>query len=168
LELDRSERSPIFKLHPDSREYLADSEKPSFSYTAMNLVAAADRAPGPGRLSELSMSARRRWKEKADNLKDKSLYRPATLANLAGVLNALSEEDVGLGMPEIEAGQFTLYEVKPRDNLSKISQEHFGTAKFADAIYRLNRDKLENINRIYPGQLLRLPLNAQCACPAQE
>jgi nucleoid-associated protein YgaU len=155
LELDSSERSPIFKLNPNSREYLADSETPS---KAMNLAAAADRSPGPARLSEVSMSARRRWKEKAADLMNRTPYRPGTLNGVANFLNTLSDEDVGLNMPEITAGEFKLYEVKLRDNLSKISEAHFGTVKHANAIYRLNRDKLESIHRIYPGQLLRIPI----------
>ncbi|XSC42474.1 DUF2235 domain-containing protein [Bradyrhizobium sp. RDT10] len=64
LQLDKSPRSPIFKLKPDAREYLEDTAEPGMMYKAMNAVSAADRLPGPSHLFEVSMSARKRWRDK--------------------------------------------------------------------------------------------------------
>jgi nucleoid-associated protein YgaU len=123
----------------------------------MNALVAADRMPGPASLRDVSMSARRRWKERAEDLLDKNLYRPRTLERVSSQLDALSDEDVGLGLPPAETGQFTLYEVKKGDALRKIAKEHLGSADRATEIYALNRDKLEDMDRIYVGQMLRLP-----------
>jgi uncharacterized protein (DUF2235 family) len=157
LELDSSDKTPIYSLKPNSREFLQDSAEPGFFYKAMNAVAAADRMPGPKSLNEVSISARRRWKESATDLLDKLEYRPATLKNVASQLDALSAADVGLGLTSAEEGTYTLYSVKRGDALRKIAKERLGDADRASEIYDLNRDKLESPDLIYVGQVLRLP-----------
>lgn len=157
LELDGSERTPIYGLKPNSREFLQDTAEPGFFYKAMNALAAADRMPGPASINEVSISARRRWKEKADDLLDKKEYRPGTLKNVAAQLDALSAADVGLGLPTAHEGSYTLYLVKRGDALRKIAKEQLGDANKASDIYDLNRDKLESPDLIYVGQTLRLP-----------
>jgi uncharacterized protein (DUF2235 family) len=159
LQLDKSPRSPIFKLTPDACEYLEDAAEPGLMYKAMNAVSAADRLPGPAHLFEVSMSARKRWKHKPENLKDKIAYRPATLNGVADALNALSDDDVGLTVPDLKEGEFTLYDVKTGDNLSEIAKNKLGAGKFWRLIYDANRDKLDHPDRIYVGQVLRIPSN---------
>ncbi|MFZ2158567.1 MAG: DUF2235 domain-containing protein [Bradyrhizobium sp.] len=157
LQLDKSPRSPIFLLRPDAREYLEDTAEPGMMYKAMNAVSAADRLPGPTHLFEVSMSARKRWKDDLLKLKDKASYRPATLNRVANALDALSDTDVGLAVPHLRDGEFTLYDVQTGDNLSEISKEKYGAAKFWPLIYDANRDKLDHPDRIYVGQALRIP-----------
>lgn len=157
LQLDKSPRSPIFKLKPDAREYLEDTAEPGMMYKAMNAVSAADRLPGPSHLFQVSMSARKRWKDKPENLKDKVAYRSATLNRVADALNALSDADVGLTAPNLKEGEFTLYDVKQGDNLSDIAHDQLGASKFWRLIFEANRDKLDHPDRIYVGQALRIP-----------
>ena len=157
LELDKSPRSPIFKLKPDVSEYLEDSENPGVMYKAMNMVSATDRAPGPTHLFEVSMSARKRWKDDPQNLKDKVSYRPTTLSRVSAQLNELTNEDVGLAAPNLKEGEFELYDVKLGDNLSKIAVAKYGDAELWRHIFAANRDKLEHQDRIYVGQALRIP-----------
>jgi uncharacterized protein (DUF2235 family) len=157
LELDKSPRSPIFKLKPDAREYLEDTAEPGLMYKAMNAVSAADRLPGPKHLFEVSMSARKRWKDDPLKLKDKTAYRPATLNRVASALDTLTDTDVGLAVPDLKDGEFTLYDVQTGDNLSTIARQQCGAAKFWPLIYDANRDKLDHPDRIYVGQALRIP-----------
>ncbi len=49
------------------------------------------------------------------------------------------------------------YTVKSGDNLSKISKEMYGDPNRYTAIFEANKPMLTNPDRIYPGQMLRIP-----------
>jgi nucleoid-associated protein YgaU len=49
------------------------------------------------------------------------------------------------------------YTVKPGDTLSRIAQEHLGSANAYMKIFELNKDQLTDPDKIKPGQVLRLP-----------
>jgi LysM repeat protein len=49
------------------------------------------------------------------------------------------------------------YQVVPGDNLSTIAQKTLGDSNRWREIYDVNRDQLSDPNRIYPGQILKLP-----------
>jgi nucleoid-associated protein YgaU len=49
------------------------------------------------------------------------------------------------------------YTVKPGDTLSKIAQQHLGSANAYMKIFELNKDQLSDPDKIKPGQVLRLP-----------
>ena len=49
------------------------------------------------------------------------------------------------------------YIVESGDSLSKIATREYGDAKKWRAIYDANRDKIENPDLIYPGQVLTIP-----------
>ena len=49
------------------------------------------------------------------------------------------------------------YTVKAGDTLSKIAQEHLGSAGAYMKIFDLNKDQLSDPDKIKPGQVLRLP-----------
>ena len=50
-----------------------------------------------------------------------------------------------------------LYTVVAGDTLSHIAQRHYGNANRWPAIFEANRDKLSDPDKIFPGQVLRLP-----------
>lgn len=55
------------------------------------------------------------------------------------------------------APESTFYEVKKGDSLSKIAKAHYGDAmKYMD-IFEANKPMLKDPNKIYPGQVLRVP-----------
>jgi hypothetical protein len=54
----------------------------------------------------------------------------------------------------------TTYTVKAGDTLSKIAKETLGNAGQYMAIFNLNRDQLENPDKIQPGQVLKIPQHA--------
>jgi nucleoid-associated protein YgaU len=56
--------------------------------------------------------------------------------------------------PEPEA---TMYTVRSGDSLSKISKAHYGDAMKYMTIFEANKPMLKNPDRIYPGQVLRIP-----------
>jgi len=49
------------------------------------------------------------------------------------------------------------YTVKPGDTLSKIAREVYGSASKYPVIFEANKPMLTNPDRIYPGQVLRIP-----------
>ncbi|GGY53865.1 peptidoglycan-binding protein LysM [Parvularcula lutaonensis] len=51
----------------------------------------------------------------------------------------------------------TMYEVKPGDTLSKIAKEHYGDASKYPVIFEANKPMLSDPDKIYPGQVLRIP-----------
>lgn len=163
LELDGSDHSRIFELAPDYRDYLANSPppaKPGIGDLVMGLMPQADRSPGPQELYEVSTSARQRWLDAPDHLRDKAQYRPPTLSNVAAALNALDPHVLGVGDPAHESGTFILYQVQRDDTLSGVAFKFYNDTQKWPEIFAANRDKLESPDRIYIGQSLRIPQSA--------
>ena len=55
------------------------------------------------------------------------------------------------------AAQSRFYQVKPGDTLSKIAKEVYGDANAYQQIFEANRPMLSDPDKIYPGQMLRIP-----------
>ena len=64
------------------------------------------------------------------------------------------EEDILVEQVEPEA-QF--YTVVKGDNLSKIAKMHYGDANKYPLIFEANKPMLKHPDKIYPGQMLRIP-----------
>jgi nucleoid-associated protein YgaU len=61
-------------------------------------------------------------------------------------------------MEVVEPGpSATFYTVKKGDTLSAIAQQQYGDAGKYPKIFEANRPMLEHPDRIYPGQVLRIP-----------
>lgn len=74
------------------------------------------------------------------------------LGNHAGI--ATVDDRISVVVPEPEA-QF--YEVQPGDSLSKISKKYYGDAMKYNVIFEANTPMLTHPDKIYPGQVLRIP-----------
>ena len=55
------------------------------------------------------------------------------------------------------AGESKFYTVKSGDTLSKVSKEFYGDPNRYNAIFEANKPMLEHPDKIYPGQVLRIP-----------
>jgi uncharacterized protein (DUF2235 family) len=157
LVLDPQDSSRIFELKPDYTEFIENSTEQSLYYRLANRFVAADRLPGPAALHEVSMSVRRRWLEDPKKLKDGAPYRPATLNRVKPELEKLNPADFGLGEAADGNAQYTMYQVKRGDSLRAIAKEFLGSAAAFDRIFKANLNKLDSPDRIYPGQMLRIP-----------
>lgn len=51
----------------------------------------------------------------------------------------------------------TTYTVAKGDTLSHIAKEHYGKASKWQVIFEANRDQLSDPDKIYPGQVLKIP-----------
>lgn len=49
------------------------------------------------------------------------------------------------------------YTIAKGDTLSKIAKEHLGNANAWKQIYEANRDVIDDPDRIFPGQVIKLP-----------
>jgi len=58
---------------------------------------------------------------------------------------------------ELAAPAATFYTVQGGDSLSKIAKEHYGDPSKYPAIFEANKPMLEHPDKIYPGQVLRIP-----------
>ena|SRR5687767_3344674 len=75
-----------------------------------------------------------------------------TLGNNMGV----SKVDDRMTVVKTEP-QATFYEVKSGDTLSKIAKAHYGDAMKYNSIFEANKPMLKDPDKIYPGQVLRIP-----------
>jgi nucleoid-associated protein YgaU len=72
--------------------------------------------------------------------------------NVAGVAKVNNMMSVDQSAPEA-----TYYTVVSGDTLSKISKTNYGDANKYMAIFEANKPMLSDPNKIYPGQVLRIP-----------
>ena len=47
--------------------------------------------------------------------------------------------------------------IEKGDTLSKIAKQHFGNANAWKQIFEANRDTIDDPDRIFPGQVIKLP-----------
>lgn len=78
-----------------------------------------------------------------------------TLGNVEGVASV--SDDVVVTNPEPES---VFHEVKKGDTLSKIAKEVYGDPMKYPVIFEANKPMLEHPDKIYPGQILRIPPQA--------
>ena len=74
------------------------------------------------------------------------------VGNHAGI--GVVDDQIEVTNPEPEAVYYT---VKSGDTLSKIAKEHYGKASKYPVIFEANRPMLEHPDKIFPGQVLRIP-----------
>ncbi|MEM7048580.1 MAG: peptidoglycan-binding protein LysM [Acidobacteriota bacterium] len=72
--------------------------------------------------------------------------------NVDGV--ARVDDRMVVEVPEPEA---VFYTVKSGDSLSKIARDHYGNAGKYPVIFEANKPMLTDPDKIYPGQVLRIP-----------
>lgn len=77
------------------------------------------------------------------------------VGNVQGVARVDDQMTVEASAPTEPAATF--YTVQAGDTLSKIAKQHYGNANAYMKIFEANRPMLANPDKIYPGQVLRIP-----------
>lgn len=150
LEMDIGPDSRMGGLFPDWTQSIDNMSKPKKSLMS---ALAADRA-GPTALWEVSPSARRRWRAPAAALGE-GLYRPGSLAKLTDALQSEADESPDLLPPQ--GAEFREHTVVAGDTLSKIARREYGDAALYTRIFAANRDKIDDPDEIFVGQVIRIP-----------
>lgn len=75
----------------------------------------------------------------------------------AGNHEGISEVESHIEIEDDNHPESKFYEVKSGDTLSKIAQEFYGEASKYPQIFNANRPMLKDPDKIYPGQVLRIP-----------
>ena len=82
-------------------------------------------------------------------------------ALIAGnVKGVASVDDDGLKVQSDQpapAKATTYYTIQSGDSLSKIAKEHYGDPNAYNKIFEANREVIEDPDKIYPGQQIRIP-----------
>lgn len=78
-----------------------------------------------------------------------TVQEPAGEAVIQGISQAT--------VPEVTANKVTTYKVEMNDTLQKISIKVYGTSNKWKDIYEANKDQLKSPDRIYAGQILKIP-----------
>ncbi|GAB3100683.1 LysM peptidoglycan-binding domain-containing protein [Lysobacter terrae] len=68
-----------------------------------------------------------------------------------------STEEITGGSGGTGGGGEMTYTVVKGDTLSHIAKEHYGKASKWQVIFEANRDQLDDPDKIYPGQVLKIP-----------
>jgi len=75
--------------------------------------------------------------------------------NIAGVGSVDDQLTIAAGAPAATAAQFVT--VEKGDTLSAISKRVYGDPNKYQKIFDANKPMLKDVNKIYPGQVLRIP-----------
>ena len=75
--------------------------------------------------------------------------------NISGIAKVV--DNLTVAEPAAELAETNFYDVKPGDNLSKISKEVYGDPNKYQAIFEANEPMLSHPDKIYPGQKLVIP-----------
>ena len=91
----------------------------------------------------------------------KSVAAKEKAALIAGnVKGVASVHDDGLKVQSDQpapAKATTYYTIQSGDSLSKIAKEHYGDPNAYNKIFEANREVIEDPDKIYPGQQIRIP-----------
>ena len=80
--------------------------------------------------------------------REKAILAAGNVQNVSSVNDSITVDS-----PEPESRMYT---VKSGDSLSKIAQEMYGNGDYMK-IFEANKPLLSDPNKIYPGQMLRIP-----------
>jgi nucleoid-associated protein YgaU len=84
------------------------------------------------------------------------------VGNIEGVGSV--DDQITVTGPVVAAARFVV--VKKGDTLSAISLAVYGNANQYNKIFEANKPMLKDVNKIYPGQTLRIPSNTtSCRLP---
>ncbi|QNP41940.1 LysM peptidoglycan-binding domain-containing protein [Lysobacter solisilvae (ex Woo and Kim 2020)] len=70
---------------------------------------------------------------------------------------ASSTEEITGGSGGTGGAGETTYTVAKGDTLSHIAKDHYGKASKWQVIFEANRDQLDDPDKIFPGQVLKIP-----------
>jgi nucleoid-associated protein YgaU len=91
--------------------------------------------------------------------REKIVLAVGNVHGVAKVEDKITVAGAGAAAPSAaeSQAQSKFYTVQKGDTLSKVSKEYYGDPNRYNAIFEANRPMLEDPDKIYPGQVLRIP-----------
>jgi nucleoid-associated protein YgaU len=135
----------------------------------MSKLPTGPRSPGPDCAADVSPSAVARWREPAERLPERKLYRPQTLSSVTAELDAIvaaGAENEARSDQHLQEAQTpptarptmgAHYTVVRGDTLRGLALKAYHDATKADAIMEANSAILSDPDRVYIGQVLYIP-----------
>lgn len=74
--------------------------------------------------------------------------------NIQGVKDVAADQ---LKAPP-QTGKVEYYTIQSGDTLSAIAKKYLGNASAYNVIFEANREVIQDVNKIYPGQKIRIPI----------
>ncbi len=141
-------------LKDKGKKVSADAPEPS-AQQIQNEVA---RAMG-GAITDLGVFYSKGKATLQGQARDYAAKQKATLVagNIAGVEQVDDNLTVASNEPEAKA---TFYTIEKGDSLSKIAKAHMGDANKWRELFEANKEVVEDPDKIYPGQQIRIPADA--------
>ena len=78
---------------------------------------------------------------------------------IAGNVQGVAEVDAAKVQAPAEKEKVDYYIIQSGDNLSKISKHFYGDANKYNRIFEANREVIKDVDKIFPGQKIRIPLD---------
>jgi len=164
LKFDVSPTSRIYESKPDYRVALHNSD-PSNDEGMGAKLPKKSRSSRPVYIGEVHQSAINRWSHPSPNELDGGQYRPDTLAGLSKELDAAKSKtqvehksEGGLKAFTSKQQDVVFHTVVRGDTLSKLAQKYLGNGRLFDEIFELNKGLVSNPDRIFVGQILKIPV----------
>lgn len=89
----------------------------------------------------------------SDEIREKVIL---AIGNVEGIASVDDQMEVEVVSRNVTAGS-QFHTVQSGDSLSKIAKQYYGNAMKYPAIFEANKPMLESPDKIYPGQVLRIP-----------
>lgn len=167
LKFDVSATSRIYESKPDYRVALHNSDPSKDEGLGANLPKKS-RLTRPNHIGEVHQNAINRWNHPTSDDLDGGQYRPDTLVRLSEELDAarsntqVENKSIGGLMPFVAEKQDILFHTVVRgDTLSKLAKKYLGNARRFSDIFELNRGLVNDPNKIFVGQILKIPVSME-------
>ncbi len=173
LELRDRRSNLAYALRPDPFDQLQNDPKQPFYRRGLLgwLLGLADSPRvGPVALDDVALAALRRWHADPRDLPGRKPYRPGALAAISDAMDRWIAELPARSRPQTQAdpADFEDYEVQPLDTLSALAKSRLGDGKLWEQLFDLNRDRIENPDRLPIGLVIRLPRTGPVRTNAAE
>jgi nucleoid-associated protein YgaU len=89
-----------------------------------------------------------------DEIREKVIL---SIGNVEGIASVDDQMEVELVSRNVTAANSQFHTVERGDSLSKIAKKYYGNAMKYPVIFEANKPMLEHPDKIYPGQVLRIP-----------
>jgi nucleoid-associated protein YgaU len=111
------------------------------------------------RVVEIELRSPLKFEGKSKQKFPEKAEEPEDLGNRGYITQGAVSEIVEPKASAVTAG-YEKYTVQKSDTLQKISRKFYGTTKKWNKIYEANQDVLKGPDKIYPGQVINIPLES--------